>query len=367
MTGQWYYSHDGITHGPFSEDELQDRVERGMLIQSDRLWPVGREPRHAAPAPVVLDFSKAPASALPDWLADVVAAQTKGPIPGPEPTDEIPEWLDDLRLWVALDLCMPASEESNSDSTLAIPDWLESWLTPPPQIQPPAAPPSPITPRPAVVSPPLAEKPLPLSEPRTPVSRSVPSEAVKPRPAIPSQPPAPSVASISPPPAHSHPVSAQVQVPTLIPAPPAAPTPLQAKTTPAPSKLVNPLVEKTLHVSGFDLETGQILDPEKFRKWKQEQVQISSTALPAVSNAGLFEVFRKARSAVEAWVDNETNRPAVMNSEIDEIKSRPEIQLVLKEYAGYGMREKLLRHLEFMVENRRKYYKAIAALSAKPK
>ena len=115
------------------------------------------------------------------------------------------------------------------------------------------------------------------------------------------------------------------------------------------------------------METGQILDPEKFRKWKQEQVQISSTALPAVSNAGLFEVFRKARSAVEAWVDNETNRPAVMNSEIDEIKSRPEIQLVLKEYAGYGMREKLLRHLEFMVENRRKYYKAIAALSAKPK
>jgi hypothetical protein len=50
-----------------------------------------------------------------------------------------------------------------------------------------------------------------------------------------------------------------------------------------------------------------------------------------------------------------------MQTDPEEIKQRPEIQLILREYANYGkgIQEKLLRHLDFMVENRRKYYEAV--------
>ncbi len=157
MSGQWYYAHDGETHGPFSEEEIQDRVAQRLLLESDSVWPAGREKKHAAPATAVFDFSQvdrtsfprsgvgtegshtgawepgrllpAPVSAMPDWLTDVAAAETTGPAPSLEPSDEIPEWLEDMRLWVGLDLYTPAQDEltSSSTSTGEVPDWLESW------------------------------------------------------------------------------------------------------------------------------------------------------------------------------------------------------------------------------------------------
>ncbi len=115
-----------------------------------------------------------------------------------------------------------------------------------------------------------------------------------------------------------------------------------------------------LQASGFDPETGQILDPGKFQKWKQQQVQSASIGKP-VSNASLFDTFRKARSAIESWVDDDANRGCMLHTDVEEIKRTPEIQAILHEYAGYGeeMCAKLLRHLEFMVENRRNYHKAV--------
>ena len=82
----------------------------------------------------------------------------------------------------------------------------------------------------------------------------------------------------------------------------------------------------------------------------------------AFSNASVLEVFRKARTAIEGWIDDDVNRACVMEAKMDEIKGKPEIQAVLQKYGVYGqaMQEKLLRHLEFMVENRRKYYLAVA-------
>jgi hypothetical protein len=70
-----------------------------------------------------------------------------------------------------------------------------------------------------------------------------------------------------------------------------------------------------------------------------------------------------ARTAVEAWVDDDANRAGIMQAGLDEIKRRPAFQAILRDYAGYGdpIQEKLLRHLVFMVENRRKYYKAAGA------
>jgi hypothetical protein len=361
MSGQWYYAHDGETHGPFSEQEIQDRVVQRLLLESDSVWPAGRDKKDAAPATAVFDFSRAPApvSAMPDWLTDVAAAQTTGPVPSLEPSDEIPEWLEDMRLWVGLDLYTPAQDELTSRSqaqlgnegTGEVPDWLESWLTPQvsEQAQPPQA---------APAGPPKSgqgdketrrqgdKERLDLPSPCLPVSLS------------------PCLAPIP-----GSPVLAKAQVPaTPAPAatPPPATVPSQPQTKTAAPKPVTPLVEKTLDASGFDLETGRILDQEKFRKWKQ-QLARSSAGQPAVSNASLFEVFRKARTAVEAWVDDEDNRACIMKTELEEIRRKSEIQVILHEYANYGqaMQEKLLRHLEFMVENRRKYYNAIAALRSK--
>src|SRR6266540_3826369 len=99
MSGQWYYSHNGSTHGPFSVEEIKDHVARKILLENDWLWPAGRERKDAAPAEAVLDFSQLPAvgSPIPDWLADVAKAESKGPLPGPVPNREIPDWLEDLR------------------------------------------------------------------------------------------------------------------------------------------------------------------------------------------------------------------------------------------------------------------------------
>ena len=112
------------------------------------------------------------------------------------------------------------------------------------------------------------------------------------------------------------------------------------------------------------METGQILDPEKFRKWKQQQASSTTAGQPAVSNGGLLEVFRKGRFAIESWVDDPANRACVMKADIEEIKQRPEMQAILREYAKFGeaMHDKLLRHLGFVVENRRKYAAAVEGM-----
>ncbi len=368
MSGQWYYSHGGVTHGPLSEEEIQDRVAQRLLVESDSVWPAGREQKDAAPAPAVFDFSEAPApvSAVPDWLRDIAAAQTTGPLPGPAPSDEIPEWLEDLRLWVGLDLYTPAETEFTYDSTSTgeTPDWLQSWLTPqaprlPDQAQAPAPTVGPSVP---ISAPPTAEAPT-VSEPAQP---SIPPFVCVASPVPSVRPVAPNVPAS--PPIHNSPGLAKALIPAAVAAPsgtpPTATGHSQAKTEPAAPKPANPLIEKTLDTSGFDLETGRILDPEKFRKWKQQLAQTSAAGQPALNNASLFEVFRKARTAVEAWVDDDVNRACIMNTEFKEIERKSEIQVILQKYANYGkaMQEKLLRHLEFMVENRRKYYKAIAAL-----
>jgi hypothetical protein len=77
-------------------------------------------------------------------------------------------------------------------------------------------------------------------------------------------------------------------------------------------------------------------------------------------------LFRCFRTAFEAWVDDEVNRACIMHAELDEIKKRPAIQAILRDYVSYGdaIQEKLLRHLVFMVENRRKYYKAAGGRSS---
>jgi hypothetical protein len=293
MTG-WYYSHNGVTYGPLSIDEIKDRAARKLLVEDDLIWsgPDGRQ--DATPAQVALDFSKLPlvASPKPEWLDDVALVESKGPLPGPTAGDAPPEWLEDLRLWCGLELYAAAqSEPAAAAGELlpgALPDWLEGWREPEPpaktaEPRPPAAPPA---------GPPLAK-----------------------------------------------PVTAR----------PAASTVVGASPTTV-------LAEKTIKETGFDLKTGQIVDAERFRQW--QKAQHSQRTL--VSNQSLFEVFRKARTAVENWVDDDSRRSLVLAGDLAVIKRDPSLTAIFRQFQGYGssMQEKLTQHLEFMVQNRRKYYAA---------
>jgi hypothetical protein len=302
MTSLWFYTHGNTTHGPFSVDDLKVQASRQLLLPSDIVWQEGGSPEYGVPAHLVIDFPAPPsaASPLPDWLADVDTAERQDPFERVPPSKEVPEWLEDLRLWISLETPVSdATADANAAEFLlatpkqsaGIPDWLASWKAvegpnePPPRPKPPIAA-APIVPAKAVIAPPLEPKP-------------------------------------------------------------------SAKSA----------AEIMRDITGFDADTGQILDAKKFQVWKQQQARTSAANQPAVSNASFLEVFRQARTSVEAWVDDDKNRLRVLHADLAEIKNNPDVRTIVAHCANFGkeMQEKLFRHLEFVVENRRKYYAALAA------
>ena len=58
------------------------------------------------------------------------------------------------------------------------------------------------------------------------------------------------------------------------------------------------------------------------------------------------------------WVDADQSRPLVARGAIDIIRSNPEVQRIIQAYLPHGpeMVQKLWKHLDFMVDNRRKFY-----------
>jgi hypothetical protein len=217
----------------------------------------------------------------------------------------------------SLDLYSPVAEQKEiSSGTDAIPDWLEGWLAPPkPSAAPKAAPP-PAKPVPKPALPPavIVPTPPPAAKPGIPIAKPV------------TPPPAPKPA---------------------IPIPKPASAPAQA------------LAEKTLEETGFDLVTGRILDQEKFNQWKKQKAPTTETIPQFLTNASQFEVFRKARTAIENWVDDDNNRLRILHADIKEIIHSPGIQAIFRDFAGFGFRQKLEKHLAFLVENRRKYETAL--------
>lgn len=122
---------------------------------------------------------------------------------------------------------------------------------------------------------------------------------------------------------------------------------------PAPAPAVSPYEEM-----GHNPETGQVFDAVKFRKWQQQQAekkQREAAAAPSTT-----EAFQKARLHLDRWVDFDRNRRPIMAGDMDFVRQDPDIQRFMQHYARYGqdMVHKLWEHLQFMVENRRKYYYA---------
>ena len=325
MSGRWHYSHDGVTRGPFSEAELRDHAARKLLSETDLVWPEGSSAKDAVPAGAALDFARMPppTPSMPDWLGDVAADQSTGPAAVPDASGEVPEWLEDMRLWVGLEHFARAREAAQAAETPKgsgpLPDWLEGWLAPIKPVEPVREP----------LRPPAALPAVPVAVP--PVAEAAP--------VIP------------------------VAVPVAVPSAP-VPIPVAAPISASQARATDSVAESIRLESGFDVETGAILDRQKFENWKRQRARHAAAGPATVTNTSLFEVFRKARSAIEAWVDDEKNRACMMEMGPEQIKRLPQIERILAEYADYGkdMRAKLLHHLEFMVENRRKYYAATQAM-----
>lgn len=258
---RWLYQHDGKTHGPISADEMKNLAEKGQLDRHDLAWEEGAEQAQAKPASAIVNFP----GTTPDWLPDIAALETKKP----SPTAEVPEWLEDVRLWIGLELVAKTSEVSKTSVVApaagAIPDWLDGWLAPA-------------------------------------------SGAIK--------------------------LAISVRKPA--------------------SSSGQDVAKQTLEETGFDLVSGRILDQEKFDQWKEQKAPPTEASQHFLTNQSQFEVFRKARTAIECWVDDPDNRLHILHSDINQIIRSPGIQAVFRDFAGFGFRQKLEKHLAILVEKRRK-------------
>lgn len=134
--------------------------------------------------------------------------------------------------------------------------------------------------------------------------------------------------------------------------PPAPPAPPIRKT----EARVSPSVEEM----GYDPDTGQIFDRKKFENWqRQERLRKEQeAAAQPESGPSLREVFHKARVQLDQWVDLDQNRRLILAGDLELIRQDPAVQQLMHAYADYGqdLLHRLWHHLQFMVENRRKYY-----------
>jgi hypothetical protein len=136
---------------------------------------------------------------------------------------------------------------------------------------------------------------------------------------------------------------------TPAPAPPARPS----KAIPAQPR------SGSADESGYDPDTGQILDPDKFKKWQREQKLKKQQSFAAMPTA--HEAYLKASIHLDRWLDFDRNRRTILAGDMDCIRRDADIQRFMRYYGRFGqdMVHRLWQHLHFMAENRRKYYLAL--------
>ena len=83
----------------------------------------------------------------------------------------------------------------------------------------------------------------------------------------------------------------------------------------------------------------------------------------ANTTLSLQDLVRKARFGIEQWVDEEDSVDLVLAGDLETIKQDPALQEIMRSMQGWGpdVMDRLWKHLEFTVENRRKYYQALLA------
>jgi hypothetical protein len=129
------------------------------------------------------------------------------------------------------------------------------------------------------------------------------------------------------------------------------------RATPATEGLQPAAPPASPETTGYDPDTGQVLDAAKYAQWRREQLLVKEQ--PAMT---VYEAFLTARKSLQEWVDAESNKPLVQTGDIATIQQAPAVIELVQTYKGYGptMVEKLSKHLDFLVDNRRQFYAAFA-------
>src|ERR1043165_7180615 len=137
MPGIWHYSRGAGTHGPFTAEQMMTLIAQKTLRENDLVWRADIGEKGAVLAREAFEFEEKATTggSLPDWLADVEFGSAEPPprlISEPQPQHGKPEWLEDLRLWVGLEIYSRAKEPAPAPAgmtklapgmTVLIPDW----------------------------------------------------------------------------------------------------------------------------------------------------------------------------------------------------------------------------------------------------
>lgn len=112
--------------------------------------------------------------------------------------------------------------------------------------------------------------------------------------------------------------------------------------------------------TGFDPQTGQITDPAAYANWQRSQQQQRVRESQVQTGLSVYEVFLVARKSLQDWVDADENKALVMTSTPESIRTIPAVQELVQAHRGYGqvMLDKLWKHLDFLLENRKKFHAA---------
>jgi hypothetical protein len=335
MTAGWYLARRGTSGdpasptkakgkgvGPLSVARLLELASSGGVDAGDWVWLEntdvqltvaqfqkmardGKLPGSEAGARV--DTPASPATSpgeafLPGWLEDVSQAEASLlSRPRPLPEYPLPDWMQDLRQRKIPPTSLPKDIPLLRDS-----------------FPPSSGPSAPV--------PPLAEIPLDWLEDIRQIEESL----------------------RRPPPRKDVPAATAE---ALSPAPPA---PLPVSPSPTPPPAVSP------EQSGYNPETGQIVDPAAYALWQKAEAQRRQEEREKQPTLPVAEAFLEAQRALQAWVDHDANKPLVIRGDLDTIRQCPALQELLKRYLCYGrvMQEKLNKHLALLVENRQKFFQA---------
>jgi hypothetical protein len=161
------------------------------------------------------------------------------------------------------------------------------------------------------------------------------------------------------------PVTTPLPADTQAPSPPPASEPVPVEKpvrtpaiTPLPVALASRRDDSPPEETGYDAQTGRILDAVRFTSWQRDQARKRQEELAGRPTTPLLEVYLQAKKDVERWVDGEQNRDLVVAGDLEVIREDGRLLDVLRPYRcwGPGLMEKLWQHLAFVVENRRRFY-----------
>jgi hypothetical protein len=124
-------------------------------------------------------------------------------------------------------------------------------------------------------------------------------------------------------------------------------TPVAPAAPPTPRK-------PTPEESGYDPDTGQVLDAAKYQRWQKAQKEVKTEV---AAGETVYEVFIRANRALQDWIDLEANRPLLLGG-INACRNDPSLMALVASFDQWGQdfRDRFWRRVEFMVENRREFY-----------